>query len=97
MKVEIVPMVLTLKYRHGHNEYQIEQPYDQARVFVDGVQVGLTMTDPQDEKYMILHPLSRGYPRQFVEMVVKASDGQLRGTLNSPVPMEEEELEEDDE
>lgn len=89
-------MVLKLKYRHGHNEYEIEQPYDQAKVFVDGVQVGLTMTNPKDKFYMVLHPLSRGYPSQFVEMVVKASDGQLRGTLNSPVPMEEKELDEED-
>ena len=90
-------MVLKSVFRHGHNEYEIEQPYDQARVFVDGVQVGLTMLDQKDKNCGVLHPLSKGYPRQFLEMVVKNSDGKLTGTLDGPVPMEEEEEPEDDE
>ena len=101
MKVEVIPMVLVTRFRHGKKDYAIEQPYDQARVFVDGVQVGLTMTDPEDANYRILHPLSRGYPRQWLNEIVKNSDGQLTGTMNSPVPFvdeeDEEEFDEDDE
>lgn len=90
MKVEIEPMVLTLKYRHGHNDYEIPQQYDQARVFADGVQVGLTITNPKDKFYKVLHPLSAGYPKEFLDMVVANSGGELVRSLSSPVPMEEE-------
>lgn len=90
MQVEIVPMVLTLRYRHGHNDYEMQQQYDQARVFADGVQVGYTMTNPNDKFYKVLHPLSAGHPKEFLDMVVASSNGELVRSLASPVPMEEE-------
>jgi hypothetical protein len=90
MEVEIKPFGLMLTYRHGQNTYTINQPYDQARVFVDGEQVGLTMVDPKDPNFRVLHPLSKGYPKEFLQMVVDNSNGELRATLNGPVPMEDE-------
>ena len=94
MLVEVKPMTLRRKVAVGPNLYEVEQPYNQARVYVDGQQVGLTMTDPNDRFYMVLHPLSRGYPKEFLNLVVKNSGGQLVGTLKGPEP--EPEPEEDD-
>lgn len=96
MKVEIKPIVLKTPVRTGKNTYLVDQAYDQARVFVDGDQVGLTMTDPTDKYYKILHPLSKGFPREFLELVVKNSNGQLLGTLNGPKPAEPEEKDEEE-
>lgn len=96
MLVEIKPIKLTLRYRHGVNEYEIQQDYDQARVYVDGEQVGLTMTNPRDRFHRILHPLSRGYPREFLQMIVDASNGELLGTLNGPKPEPEPDIDEED-
>lgn len=97
MKVSIEPMTLRRKVAVGPNLYDVEQAYDQARVMVDGQQVGLTMTNPSDRFYMVLHPLSRGYPKEFLDMVVKNSGGQLKGTLKGPEPQPEEEEEDEDE
>ena len=97
MLVEIKPMTLRRKVAVGPNVYDVEQKYDQAAVIVDGQQVGLTMTNPSDKYHMVLHPLSRGYPIEFLKMVVKNSNGQLVGTLKSPAPEPETEDEEDDE
>jgi hypothetical protein len=93
--VEIKPLKVLTKVAVGHNIYEVEQPYDQCRVYVDGQQVGLTMSNPDDPFFMILHPLSNGYPQEFLDLVVKNSDGQLKGTLRGPAP--EPEPEEDDE
>ena len=90
MIVEVKPFELVFNYRHGHNDYEIKQDYDQARVFVDGIQVGLTMTNPNDRNYKVLHPLSAGHPKEFLDLVVENSNGQLIRSLSSPVPMEEE-------
>lgn len=97
MKVEVKPITLIKKVLHGGNVYDVEQKYDQSRVYVDGNQVGLTMNNPNDRNYMVLHPLSRGYPKEFLELVVKNSGGLLKGTLNGPVPEPEPEETEDDE
>lgn len=97
MKVEIEPITLRKQVRVGGNVYEVDQAYDQSRVYVDGNQVGLTMNNPKDRNYMILHPLSRGYPKEFLELVVKSSGGLLKGTLNSPVPEPEPEETEEDE
>jgi hypothetical protein len=96
MKVEIIPMVLKTPVRVEQNTYIVDQPYDHARVMVDGQQIGLTMTDPSDKFHMILHPLSGGYPREFLELVVKNSAGQLKGTLDSPKPLDETQDEDDE-
>ena len=96
MVVEVVAMVLKTPVRVGRRSYFVDQAYAQARVYVDGEQVGLTMTDPDDQFFRVLHPLSRGYPKEFLQMVVDNSGGQLVSTLNGPVPMEEE-PEQDDE
>lgn len=96
MLVEVKPMTLRRKVAVGPNLYEVEQQYNQARVYVDGQQVGLTMTDLNDPFYMVLHPLSRGYPKEFLDLVVKNSGGQLVGTLKGPAPEPEQE-EDDDE
>ena len=96
MLVEIKPMVLKTPVNVGPNTYIVEQAYDHARVFVDGQQVGLTMTKPDDRYYMVLHPLSKGYPKEFLELVVKNSNGKLIGTLNGPVPNTQPQDEDDE-
>jgi hypothetical protein len=90
MNVEVIPMELVLKYRHGHKDYEVRQKYDQSRVFVDGVQVGLTISNPDDRYYKVLHPLSAGHPKEFLDSVVENSNGELIRSLASPIPMEEE-------
>jgi len=97
MLVEVKPMTLKMPVRVGGKRYLVDQAYNQSRVYVDGEQVGLTMTDPADEFYRVLHPLSRGYPKEFLQMIVDNSEGQLVSTLRGPVPMEEETIGEDDE
>lgn len=96
MEVTFQKMPIVKRWAHRGHVYNLEQDSGFERVMVDGGQVGLVPNNPKDPNYRVLHPLSRGFPREFLQLVVENSSGRLTSTLNGPVPMEEEEEVEDD-
>ena len=96
MNVEFKKMIIVKRFAHRDKLYEIEQDSGFERVFVDGGQVGLVPSDPKDPNYKVLHPLSMGFPMEFLHMVVANSNGRLEGTLRGPAPLPEEEEDEDE-
>lgn len=96
MEVKVEKFLIVKRFAHRNKTYEIEQDSGFDRVFVDGGQVGLVPSDPKDPNHKVLHPLSKGFPMEFLQMVVANSNGRLTSTLRGPVPLPDEEDDEDE-
>ena len=95
MDVQIEKMPIIKRFAHRNKIHEIEQDSGFERVMVDGGQVGLVPNNTKDPNYRVLHPLSKGFPKEFLEMVVANSGGRLTHTLRGPVPLPPEEEDDD--
>ena len=96
MQVEFKPMPIIKRWAHRDKVYELKQDSGFERVMVDGDQVGLVPNNEADRNYRVLHPLSKGFPKEFLELVVQSSGGRLLSTLRGPAPLPEP-IEEEDE
>lgn len=92
MQVEFKEMPIIKRWATRKGVYELKQDSGFERVLVDGDQVGLVPNNEADPNYRVLHPLSlpKGFPIEFLELVVQNSNGRLTSTLNGPVTMEDE-------
>jgi hypothetical protein len=97
MDVEFQKMPIIKRFAHRQKIYEVEQDSGFERVMVDGGQVGLVPNNTSDPNYRVLHPLSKGFPQEFLEMVVMNSKGRLERTLRGPVPLPTEETDDEPE
>lgn len=90
MDIEFKPLIIVNRWSTRKNTYAVEQRVGFDRVLVDGDQVGLVPSDPNDPNYRVLHQTLTNCPVQILDMVVKNSNGRLTSYLSMPYKPEPE-------